>query len=338
LAEQVQHWELFGYDTRKLGSHWRAAWRALLRGQDSPVRRRLDEPVELILEDGATRCYQAGAPSPGNSARCSAVLLPESLVLARELTLPRAVEDELDAVLALEVRVHSPFPEQDTAWGWTLLRREPDTVAVQLAIASRASVMAFLARKFDVHDPSEREVWAAAGTRMIIISGFGEAHREALYGKRLARVALRLAAAVLLVLLLAGAATGLKQAELRRVQAMAAATESRAADLSAMRSSLLAANESVTAVNSVMAAYPNPHLEVARLSALLDDDTYVEHIEMTGNTINLRGKAKDAAAVMKRLTDEPAYARVEAPRAISAVRGTDLEQFHLEITLAGSAQ
>lgn len=333
MAEPVQHWELFGYDTRKLGTHWRAAWSALLWGQDSPVRRRLDEPVNLHREDGSSRCYQAGVPSPSTGAECAAILLPEDIVLARELTLPRAVEDELDAVLAIEVRVHSPFPEEDTAWGWTLLRRDEHSVVVQLVIASRASALSFMGRVFDIHDPAEREVWASAGGRVIALSGFGETRRETLYRSRLARVGLRIGAIILLVLLIAGAATALKRTELRQVQALASATEARAADVSAMRSALVAVNESVLAVNGVLSAYPNPHLELARLSALLDDDTFIQRFEMTGDTINLRGRARDAADVMKRLIAEPAYARVEAPRAISQVRGTDLEQFHLQITL-----
>lgn len=333
MAEPVQHWELFGYDTRKLGTHWRAAWSALLWGEDSPVRMRLDEPVDLYREDGSARCYQAGVPSPGARAECAAVLLPEDIVLARELTLPRAVEDELGAVLALEVRVHSPFPEEDTAWGWALLRRDESNLVVQLVVASRASAMSFMGRVFDIHDSAGREVWASAGGRVITLSGFGEARRETLYKKRLVRVGVRIGAIVLLVLLIAGTATALKHMELGKVQSLASATETRAADVSALRSALVAVNESVLAVNGVLSAYPNPHLELSRLSALLDDDTYIQRFEMTGNTINLRGRARDAAEVMKRLTAEPAYAKVEAPRAISQVRGTDLEQFHLQITL-----
>ena len=64
----------------------------------------------------------------------------------------------------------------------------------------------------------------------------------------------------------------------------------------------------------------------------------VERFEMTGTTLNLRGRATDAAAVMKRLIDEPSYVEVDAPRAISRVRGTDLEQFYLQITLSAENQ
>jgi hypothetical protein len=57
---------------------------------------------------------------------------------------------------------------------------------------------------------------------------------------------------------------------------------------------------------------------------------------MTGREVRLRGRAEDAAAVMQILTGEPDYAEVTAPQAIIKVANTGLEQFSLNLTLAGS--
>ena len=47
----------------------------------------------------------------------------------------------------------------------------------------------------------------------------------------------------------------------------------------------------------------------------------------------LRGRAMDAASIMQKLTDEPAYGEVTAPQAIVKVGNTGLEQFSLNINL-----
>ena len=53
--------------------------------------------------------------------------------------------------------------------------------------------MAYLASKFDVHDPRQQEVWVLIDGEMVVIRGFGEGLREANYRKRLLRVAAMLA-------------------------------------------------------------------------------------------------------------------------------------------------
>ena len=82
MFDSGQNWELFGYDTRNALRHWSAAWRDLFWHEASPLRSRLDEPVRL--RSGAREVtFQGGKPAPGTDAACRAVLLPETLVLAR---------------------------------------------------------------------------------------------------------------------------------------------------------------------------------------------------------------------------------------------------------------
>ena len=105
-----------------------------------------------------------------------------------------------------------------------------------------------------------------------------------------------------------------------------------------MRDGLVSANDSISAANKVMANYPNPHLELARLTRLLGDSAALTDFSMNGNEIRVRGVAKDAAAIMEQLTDEAAYAQVNAPQAITRVGGSSgMEQFHLNISLRSEA-
>ena len=94
MLQSGQNWELFGYDVRKIGSVWRMAWKEFLWGHDSPVKARLGEVVAVETADGV-RNYQGGSPVSGASrATCQAILLPDDLVLARNVEIPLAAESE----------------------------------------------------------------------------------------------------------------------------------------------------------------------------------------------------------------------------------------------------
>ena len=88
------------------------------------------------------------------------------------------------------------------------------------------------------------------------------------YRKRLLRVAVLLTVCALLILLIAAVAAGVKALELERVEEMAATTEMESQDAARMRSSLGLANEMIVAVNEIALAYPNPHIEISRLTRL----------------------------------------------------------------------
>jgi len=328
MLEKGQNWELFGYDMRHLGGYWTAAWRDLLWAHDSPVRVRLDEPVAVQTAAG-TRWYQGGAPCEGaTSSDCSAVLLPDELVLCKQIRVPLQAEAELDSLLALEVKASSPFSGADTRWGWSVVAREETGLRVALAIVSASATQAFLSREYPSSDSGDQEVWADVAGVMVVVQGFGEGLRERRYRRRLLQCAGLLAAIVLLLLAMAGAAAAFKGAELQRLeQAFAAATD-KAAEASRLKALLALASETIGAANQVVTLYPNPHAELARLTHLLGDDTSISSFAMAGPDIRLRGKAGNAAQVMQLLTDEPGYRDVVAPQAISRVADGQ-EQFYL---------
>ncbi|MEE4144976.1 MAG: hypothetical protein V2I26_09260 [Halieaceae bacterium] len=334
MLDKGQNWELFGYDMRHLGRYWTAAWRDMLWAHDSPVRKRLDEVVALDTGHGST-CYQAGAVCSGQAdAACAAILLPDDLVLSKQISLPQQAESELDSMLELEVRASSPFGAADTCWGWAVVGRDDAVIRVALAIVSASATMAFLGRKYDIHDSRAREVWAQAAGVMVVLQGFGEGLREQRYRRRLLQSAGLLAVIAVLLLAMAGAAALFKGVELQRMEAMLAATTREAAEASRLKTLLAVSSETIGAANEVVARYPNPHAEIARLTRLLGDETSVSSFSMAGQDIRLRGRAADAALVMQQLTDEAGYGEVQAPQAFSRVSDGQ-EQFYLNIRVAG---
>lgn len=330
-----QQWYLFGYDMRQLGRHWLAAWRDLLWGPDSPLRRHLDEVV-IIEQDDSERAYQAGEPLPVDEvvrSACRGVCLPPELVLHKRLRLPRAVDGDLQTALAIEMAASSPFAAEETAWGWRLAGRGEQELQVDLAIAARSAVMGFLGREHGSRDPGAQEVWAAVPEGMAVLSGFGEIRRETLYRRRLGRVGIMIAASLLLLLAAAGLYAGGKQLELARVAALAEEQSRAAKEVTELRAAIADANRQIFAAREIRARYPNPHRELARLTRLIADNGWVAHFSASRDKLRIRGRATDAAAVMQTLSGEAAYAEVTAPQAISRVGAGDQEQFYLDIRL-----
>ena len=97
------------------------------------------------------------------------------------------------------------------------------------------------------------------------------------------------------------------------------------------------ANQTVHAVNNLMKQYPSPRLQLAQLTSLLDDDAFLQEFKIQGNKIRLRGRAKDAAKLMQRLTDEKSYSNVSAPQAITRLGNSGMEQFYLDIEIYDEA-
>ena len=332
MFELDQSWELFGYDMRQLGRDWKGAWRDLLWGNDSPLRMRLDEVV-LLRSEVDSACYQSGRRCNQEAAKCTAILLPDSLVLSKTLRFPSAVESDLDSVLALEVGASSPFAADDVGYGWSVVSREQSFVNVALVIVSMSAVMSYLVRQYDIHDSHAQEIWASVDGSMVVVGGFGERVRANLYRKRLLRCAAMSAVSAVLLFSIMAISTAFKGLEAQRFETMNAAVQREAADASRLRESLVSGNAIITAANEVLARYPNPHVEIARLTHLLGDDVSIAHFSMNGDEIRLRGLAVDAAAVMQLITKEPTYAEVTSPQAISRVGNTGFEQFSLSIRL-----
>lgn len=347
---------LFGVDVRSLGHQWAGAWQDLLFSYQSPLRQRLDEPV-LLRRDGRDEWFQGGHACPESAFGALqegiapvALELPDALVLSRTVTIPISAEAELASVLDLEVAATSPFPGDDTVFGWAEVSRDAQSLVMVLAMASRTGVKGWL--HSDAQDmppagddrhqqampaPPAPEVWADIEGTKVCIRGFGETVRERAYRRRLLRVA-ALAGGALLLLMLAASLFVLQQRlALGELESLQAQLQRDASEVSTLREALVSANEAIRASNEFVAQHPNPHLELARLTEMLGDDAFLTHFSMRGRELRIRGRATGAATVMQTLARAEPYSAVTAPQPITAFGDTGYEQFHLDIDLAADA-
>lgn len=340
MLEASQPWSLFGYDVRGAWHFFRSGWQDFLWSDTSPVADAVDEIVAARDDTGGVRYFRAGRPvAPpvsADSVLAQAVLLPDHLVLCKSLLIPAAAERDLEAVLGLEITSSSPFPKSDTCFGWSITERGSQAITVQLVISSKSAVMSYVAAQTGSHAIDACEVWAHASGKTVLLTGFGEGPRLQRNRRRLARMAAMLVYCVLAVVVLVALSAGAKYLELRQVRAIEAQVEESAGDAVTLRTQLGSAKARIKEINELLGAYPSPHRELKRLSALLDDQTWISMIDIQGAAIKIEGQSTDASAVMQKLLHQSAYASVEAPVAIRKV-GTGSEQFVLKLTLAPQA-
>lgn len=326
LADSGQ-WVLFGFDVRKVGYFFKAGWHDFLWGEKSPALPLVDEVVCLNSPDGEKRCFQAGeqTTAAGIDTPCEAVLLPDSLVLLKNIEVPLAAESELDAVIAMEVNTGSPFAADDTSCGSLILNRSEGHLDVALAISSQSAVMAHIAAQHGTHKTEAYEVWATVETvsaqeEFIVLSGFGEAARQQRNLARFKRVAGLVTYCAAALILFFAAAAGIKYLELQRAEAIQIDVEARATDAMQKREQLAASKSLIAAAQELTDSLHPPYLEFRRLTQVLDDNTWLKAAELRGEKVKIEGESSNAAAVMQLLLSNPAYASVESPVAFKKMR------------------
>ena len=338
MLETSQPWNLFGYDLRQ-GFFWfKAGWRDFLWGPRSPILPIVDETVALYGEAAEPRHFRAGAPAiapeTAEALQCRAVLLPDRLVLPRKLRIPRAAEGDLEAAVLLEVQANSPFPADDTCYGWSIIGSDQQSLALQLVISSYSAIMEFIGGRFDCHDKNAYEVWARVGDSHVILGGFGEGARRERNRSRMTAVGLKMIYIVGALIACFAIAAGLKYLELKRVEAVHDAIKARAAHAMELRERVSAGKQRIDAANALVNETPDLQLELARLTRLLGNDTWLAQVDLQGSRIRIEGQSPDAAKVMQTLSDEEVYEKVTAPVAIRKVSRSDLERFVLDLALA----
>ena len=194
--------------------------------------------------------------------------------------------------------------------------------------------MEFIGGRFDCHDKNVYEVWARVDDSHVILKGFGEGARRERNRGRMTAVGLKLIYIVAALVACFAVAAGLKYLELKRVEAVHESVKSRAAHAMELREGVSAGKQRIDAANALVDETPDLQLELARLTRLLDSDTWLAQMDLQRSRIRIEGQSPDAAKVMQTLSDEDVYEKVTAPVAIRKVSRSDLERFVLDLALA----
>ncbi|TXT35253.1 MAG: proteinral secretion pathway protein L [Comamonadaceae bacterium] len=299
-------------------------------------------PVNLIMGDGRlVSCIEKNGmgmvqPDAGTKSRFSGVVLPDDLVLWRTMSFPDLGSNELQEALVLDVMGASPFPPDDLIWVSTPLRRGDGKVKTSVCMTSRKIVEKHLATQRTVPDPSKAfEVWvnAPAQTDLMLIPGFGEKSRKKLSSRGL-RVNLALLS-LLTVTCVAAAITPTWQLRMRALQAVQDYEKLHSSAVPAVknREQLLMLESQIEQIKVQIEKSIQPEASLSSLTQFMPDEAYLTGLQMQGNKITLIGLAPNAALLMQKLSAQAGVKDVRAPTAAVKARGTDRENFNIELTL-----
>lgn len=335
MSDVKNPWSFLGYDLRQVVSpaFWRLAWGELFHEKGRFFNAAISEPVKLTHPDGQTVCVRQDKVIPACTAQAHAYLLPAERCLLRKLKVPAEAEAALADYISLEVSSSSPFPAEETRYGWKVVSRAHGMVHLVLIITSHRLISQTLAEQSSRPETSAHEIWAEYEHGYIEIRGYAESIRYRRNQRRLAWLGAKVAFLFGLLLAMSLLPTAFKRLEMQRVNQQYMEVESRAAQAVALREQLVANNNLVAGLQALPATRLDVLEQLERLTRNLPDDVHLMSTEITPLTIRISGLADDAAALMQALNADPAYTRVTAPAAISINRRTGKEQFTLEITL-----
>lgn len=324
-------WVLFGYDLRGLWQSFAGAWREVFLDYGSGIRLALDEPVTVHPLDGAEP-FAVGIAA--KTVRARAILVPEAQVLTRQLTLPRLSENNLESIVRAEVTASSPFPAEDTAWGWRLVQRSGDTITVALAVISKSALANYLHDRDPELSLDTYEIWAEVASTYVVIEGFGESERNRRYRRRLQQFTGLIALTLLCLLALAAVPGVYKAQELEKLESAYEEINSLARQAVAARADLARQNELLVQLNTLTQATTNPVFALDTITRLLGDDVWINRYVQQGNVVELDGNATNAAELMQQLSDSALFESVEARSGFRRLGNSGLERFQLELTFA----
>lgn len=325
------HWVLFGYDLHALVQTYRRAWRETFLSYNSGLRQRIDEPilVKRIGEEGG--CIIG----PDEEViKSHAILLPDSHVLIRKITLPDVAESTLDEVVNSEILASSPFPLEDVASGWKIIKRSKGIIHIVLAIVSKSAVVSFFQRAAPEIDLDATEIWVEEDNEYIVIEGYGEKLRNHRYKSRLKKISVLIFLAAAFLMGIAAIPGIYKSYELEAMESWHDEISKEANEVLKLRASLTKSNELISRLNGEVQSIANPVATLSVITALLGDDVWVNHYMQKGRIVELDGNAANAAALMQKLSNSDVFEKVTARSGFRQVGRSEMERFQLELIIA----
>ena len=343
---------LFGIDLRSGVQGLSSLLSQLLQG---PPFNRLVSPatVRLLRTDGTVQTWRGRQMVPSASAAAAtaadaivppftAVEMPDAIVLHHASVLPAMAQSQIEDALRLEVQGVNPFAQDKLVWGWRLRdgaatggRVQADAVLASLPHVERELQAAAAAAGLS---PSVLEAWVfppvggAAGAP-IVLQGFGEGAR--LHDARTRQT--RAYGFVLLSALLLGAIalTPSVQLLLRAREAAAAfdGVQQRTRPVVALREKFVRSSERLKTLEAAIAESAAPLQVLDLLTRVLQDDTYVQTLQIDGTKVGVSGLTDNAADVMSRMAAAPGVVGLKATQAATRQPGATKESFGIEFQL-----
>lgn len=234
--------------------------------------------------------------------RIPAVLLrlPRELLLEREVTLPAAAEQDLEAVLGYEMDRNTPFTAAEVHFAATVIRRDRarGQITARLSLVARPAIAGLL------------DALAAAGIAPAAIeTGRPPAVRRIALGRpparsRRLRRALDALIAVLVVAVVAAPFLRTERA-ISAVDARIDALRPRVDEAEALRRRLASDTTSADAIAAESARLGDALQVLATVTEILPDDTFLTELGLHARKLTVAGQSAAAARLIGLLSADP---------------------------------
>ena len=333
-------WSLFGFDLTRVWDYMRLGARQLLFGFEAGIRQRFYPEITVIsLSDVAINEFSLfgfRAGEAGDGGNC-AVVISDDLVLFKTMELPVESELELDAVMYFEATTSSPFPEDDTVFGWRIVSRSEAVLSVALAISSRSAISELtLAHDYLRAIPSTgMEVWSSCEGMLIQFRGFGENDRDADYRQRLIQGVTWGVFLVLGVYLLLSIPAVAMQMRAGQLQELAVETELTAGVATESRNRLTLLETKISAAGEYFEERLNYQESLDNLSKATPDSVYLTRLSLDEGRLTITGLADNAAEYQTLLASANIVSELSAPAAFTRDSRAQKERFTLTMRIDG---
>ena len=328
---------LFGVDLTRFWRSFQLGFRQLLYGEEAGIHAALFPAARVVLDD--IRLSEEGdleweVDKHGDSSTATAFVLPEDLTLRRLEQLPLKAETYIEEAIAQLAVMSSPFESGDTVWGWRLVSRDKVGLEVDMAIASRRGISEYLQHLSagSVALADGAEVWASGDNPPIVMRGFGESQRVEQYQRMLLGLGAKFALAMLiglLVLFLPSAWLSIKAGQL---EAVLDETENRSSGVTATRSSLVSAQNSLRGVQTYFEDRLLYHDWLNAIAHLTPDSVYFYRMSLESGQLTINGFAENAADYQGRLAASGLFSDLFSPTAFAFDSRAGLERFTLTMS------
>ena len=256
-------------------------------------------------------------------------------VLRKELKLPAAAESNLKQVLAFEMDRQTPFRAPDVYYTWKIREGEKDSgqIHVELFVMPRKPVDAAL-------DSLLGRGLAASGVD-VLENGLGigvnllppEKRHRVIYPRTRLNIGLAIAALVLLVMVMVES-LGYKAGRVKELEEAIAGVQDEAKLVQKLREQVVETGEAASFLTRHRAASPMAIEVLADITNILPDDTYLDRLVISPDSVLLQGKSSNAQQLIELVNNSAVFDNAEFRGSTRLDTGSGLEIFEVNADLA----
>ncbi|WP_438383803.1 PilN domain-containing protein [Asaia sp. BMEF1] len=284
-------------------------------------------------EDSETRSRCQSALKKTSRPARLILVLPDTQIMQRSVTLPLAAENDLRTVLGFEMDRLTPFPAETLFWGHAVTQRDPAqrTVKLSLSLARRAVVEPLLAPLSALgRTPDTLE--NASGTKRIALSPRRGAQRFGLSDPR----RLAGASAALMVVALIGLAFWQQSLRLGRLETEIATLRPDALQASALRHQIEDHRAEAGIVQGAHKRWGDPLEILSALTDALSDRTYLTDLSLRQGQLLISGQSIEPTALIQTLSRMPLFRNPAFIAPVTHLTGQSASQFSLRIDIGAA--